>query len=46
MNCHICEREIPPARLLAMPATRLCLPCISREDGKPWALDSEERDAD
>ena len=32
MNCRICEREIPDARMLAMPSTRLCLPCKALHD--------------
>lgn len=35
MNCEKCEKEIPPARLRAMPSTRLCVRCKSLSDESP-----------
>ncbi len=31
--CEGCRRPIPLARLRALPTTRFCLPCQSREEG-------------
>ena len=35
MNCAICESPIPPARLLAVPTTRLCIECKRLNDEEP-----------
>jgi RNA polymerase-binding transcription factor DksA len=32
MNCAICEEPISPARLLAVPTTRICVHCKSLND--------------
>ena len=32
--CRLCGAEIPPARLRAMPETRICVPCSQQTGGE------------